>query len=74
MAKSGYNHQFILGHDKKSFIILQKKIVDNKNKNAYNRGKECKESKECKNSVEGRLLYGTCKGYIKRTDYNTNRN
>ena len=37
-------------------------------KNRYNK---CKESKEC---TERRLLYGTCKGYIKGTDYNTNRN
>lgn len=36
-------------------------------KNRYNK---CKESKE---NDEGRSLYGTCKGYIKRTDYNTNR-
>ena len=36
-------------------------------KNRYNK---CKESKEC---TERRLLYGTCKGYIKRTDYNTDR-
>ena len=33
-----------------------------------------KESKESKESTEGRFLYGTSKGYIKRSDYNTNRN
>ncbi len=51
-----------------NFINNNKKIVDNTDKNGYNRSKE---SKEC---AEGRFLYGTCKGYIKRTDYNTNRN
>lgn len=45
-----------------------KKIIDNTDKNGYNRSKESKEY------AEGRLLYGACKGYIKRTDYNTNRN
>lgn len=46
-------------------------MVDNTNKYGYNRSKESKEHKE---RAERRLLYGTCKGYIKRTDYNTNRN
>ena len=43
-----------------------KKIVDSAKNNRHN---ECKESKGC---IEWRLCYGTCKGYIKRADYNTN--
>lgn len=53
-------------HRNRNFLN-NKKIVDNVDKNRYNK---CKESKEY---AERRLLYGTCKGYIKRTDYNTNR-
>ena len=50
------------------FYIWLQKIIDIADKDGYNQSKE---SKEC---VEGRFLYGTCKGDIKRTDYNTNRN
>ena len=54
---------FLLG----ARCLDKKKIVDNADKDRYNK---CKESKEYD---ERRLLYGTCKGYIKRADYNTYR-
>jgi hypothetical protein len=45
------------------FIDNNKNIVDNMDKNRYNKNKK---GREGKGHTEGGLLYGTCKGYTKR--------